>query len=235
MEPPAEDVDVPSCLICFLPRSSEEVCLPCGHREWHHECIYGWLERQSSCPLCRAPTSSSPGSLESALLALDTPLPGLDCERVLPALRLLSLPEARLLEDQQQLETELDLLETELQELRETEEEMELELQELSSDFHDETSPRDEAWALLDRFAAAAFRTNVGAEELFLALSPHGAPLALEAARPLFAAFGGASELGVEVACQRLDVNQSGWIEEGDLVEVMCRHAPVALADFGEG
>eukprot|EP00439_Symbiodinium_sp_Y106_P051280 s1662_g6.t2 len=117
------------------------------------------------------------------------------------------------------------------EELRAAEEEMELELEELSSDLPDVTSARDEAWALLDRFAAAAFRTNVGAEELFLALSPHGAPLALEAARPLFAAFGGASELGVEVACQRLDVNQSGWIEEGDLVEVMCRHAPVALAE----
>ena len=49
----------------------------------------------SSCTpfLYNSPNSQTQG-LESALRALDAPLPGLDCERVLPALQLLSLPEA---------------------------------------------------------------------------------------------------------------------------------------------
>ncbi|CAE7548369.1 unnamed protein product, partial [Symbiodinium pilosum] len=192
------------------------VCLPCGHREWHHHCIYSWLERQSSCPLCRASASPCQEGFEGALHALAGHSPAAhDCERVL---RLLSLPEAQLLADHEILEAELSLLETELEELQEAQHAMELELEELSCEPVDK-SPDVEAQELLDRFAAAALRTNLRASELFLALSPEGAPLALEAAQPVLSAFGGVSELGVDLACQRLDVNQSGWIEEEDLEE----------------
>lgn len=42
------------CTICISPFENGEVlsCLPCDHR-FHEECIVPWLDRSSTCPLCK--------------------------------------------------------------------------------------------------------------------------------------------------------------------------------------
>ena len=42
------------CTICISPFENGEVlsCLPCDHR-FHEECIVLWLDRSSTCPLCK--------------------------------------------------------------------------------------------------------------------------------------------------------------------------------------
>lgn len=44
------------CTICFEAFTGSEVLarLGCGHK-FHEDCIVDWLERQLSCPVCRAP------------------------------------------------------------------------------------------------------------------------------------------------------------------------------------
>ena len=46
------------CTICISPFENGEVlsCLPCDHR-FHEECIVPWLDRSSTCPLCKREAS----------------------------------------------------------------------------------------------------------------------------------------------------------------------------------
>ncbi|CAL1162784.1 unnamed protein product, partial [Cladocopium goreaui] len=43
------------CVICCGEVSHVGCFLPCGHCQWHQECISDWLTRRSICPLCRTP------------------------------------------------------------------------------------------------------------------------------------------------------------------------------------
>lgn len=42
-----------TCSICFEPMILFKRTSPCGH-EFHNDCITKWIEKQSTCPLCRA-------------------------------------------------------------------------------------------------------------------------------------------------------------------------------------
>lgn len=43
------------CIVCRsgLEVASETCGLPCGHCQWHEECIFQWLAEQPTCPICR--------------------------------------------------------------------------------------------------------------------------------------------------------------------------------------
>lgn len=45
-----------TCVVCQEPLSSSDWTrsMPCGHAQWHEECLLRWLEERRSCPICRA-------------------------------------------------------------------------------------------------------------------------------------------------------------------------------------
>mmetsp|Transcript_58700 Transcript_58700/g.137447 ORF Transcript_58700/g.137447 Transcript_58700/m.137447 type:complete len:239 (+) Transcript_58700:53-769(+) len=216
----------PNCLICFQPcEEIEDVCLPCGHWQWHYHCIQGWLDRQASCPLCRAPAVE-----EDALSGSEPSGDETDCEERLALSLEAQLLANRELERLELLELQARILQAELEDLRQEERQMEIELG-LDASSH----VQKEAHELLCRFTAAAFRTNLDGAHLFAALSPQGVPLAVEALSPVLSDFGGVSDLAVAAACRSLDFNQSGWVEEEDLHEVLRRYASLAAWTFDDG
>merc|ERR1712093_744875 len=44
------------CSICLeeLPAGSEVVALSCGHKNFHADCMRGWLQWKQECPICRS-------------------------------------------------------------------------------------------------------------------------------------------------------------------------------------
>eukprot|EP00930_Biecheleria_cincta_P096889 TRINITY_DN88662_c0_g1_i1.p1 TRINITY_DN88662_c0_g1~~TRINITY_DN88662_c0_g1_i1.p1 ORF type:complete len:333 (-),score=65.47 TRINITY_DN88662_c0_g1_i1:30-1001(-) len=45
-----------TCVVCQEPLCSDDWTrsMPCGHAQWHEECLLRWLEERRSCPICRA-------------------------------------------------------------------------------------------------------------------------------------------------------------------------------------
>jgi len=62
------------CIICREEMTSAKK-LPCGHL-FHAQCLRSWLERQQTCPTCRAPVLPTPPLPATDPPATDPPAPG---------------------------------------------------------------------------------------------------------------------------------------------------------------
>eukprot|EP00929_Paragymnodinium_shiwhaense_P071225 TRINITY_DN3621_c0_g1_i1.p1 TRINITY_DN3621_c0_g1~~TRINITY_DN3621_c0_g1_i1.p1 ORF type:complete len:302 (+),score=58.05 TRINITY_DN3621_c0_g1_i1:136-1041(+) len=67
MEEVTDECDECECIICradIEDNSDDDSAedhrgLPCGHAQWHAECILTWLSGQNTCPICRAEVPDS--------------------------------------------------------------------------------------------------------------------------------------------------------------------------------
>ena len=55
-----------ACVICLESISEKAVALPCTHANFDFACLGAWLQRQSSCPLCKAVVSGIKYDLETS-------------------------------------------------------------------------------------------------------------------------------------------------------------------------
>lgn len=46
--------DSSTCVICLESIAEQAIALPCAHADFDFACLGAWLQRQSSCPLCKA-------------------------------------------------------------------------------------------------------------------------------------------------------------------------------------
>eukprot|EP00435_Cladocopium_sp_Y103_P013546 s299_g3.t1 len=196
------------CVICCRKILHVGCFLPCGHCQWHQECISDWLARRSICPLCRTPAQHDEDK---------PPVHPEENNRTIGVAEFVGQMKTM-------LDNEVLRLELRCEELQLETENLELGAQQLAA--HKELLLDLEAQNLVERLAAAVQRCGLR-RQLFSALSREKAPLALEAAEAALGSFAqcsGDSAAGGAVlqrAARLLDVNGSGWIEEVDFQQAM--------------
>ena len=65
----------PTCVICLECISEKAIALPCSHADFDFACLGSWLQRQPSCPLCKASVYSIKYDIESPAGPKVFPLP----------------------------------------------------------------------------------------------------------------------------------------------------------------
>lgn len=58
--------DPSTCVICLESISEKAVALPCAHADFDFACLGAWLQRKSSCPLCKAAVHGIKYDLETS-------------------------------------------------------------------------------------------------------------------------------------------------------------------------
>jgi hypothetical protein len=67
--------DPSPCVICLESISDKAIALPCAHADFDFACLGAWLQRQPSCPLCKAAVHSIKYGLETSAGPKVFPLP----------------------------------------------------------------------------------------------------------------------------------------------------------------
>jgi hypothetical protein len=65
----------PTCVICLECISEKAIAQPCAHADFDFACLGAWLQRQASCPLCKASVNSITYDIESPTGPKVFPLP----------------------------------------------------------------------------------------------------------------------------------------------------------------
>jgi hypothetical protein len=58
--------DPSTCVICLESISEQAIALPCAHADFDFACLGAWLQRKSSCPLCKAAVHGIKYDLETS-------------------------------------------------------------------------------------------------------------------------------------------------------------------------
>lgn len=74
------------CLAAIGPSDPVRVLQPCGHHEYHRDCIDAWLLRKAECPVCRARVGSmaQPPAVGAAVVPGSHPLEAAEASAALP-------------------------------------------------------------------------------------------------------------------------------------------------------